>query len=58
LKLSQLIDLEDDEDEALLLRPHQLRVVDNAIMKAVVKQCYFKGSHLFISRFLKEEPFS
>ena len=48
LKLSQLIDLEDDEDEALLLRPHQLRVVDNAIMKAVVKQCYFKGSHYLV----------
>ncbi|MFV8333666.1 ABC transporter ATP-binding protein [Flavobacterium sp. GSP14] len=48
LKLSQLIDLEDDEDEVLLLRPHQLRVVDNAIMKAVVKQCYFKGSHYLV----------
>ncbi len=48
LKLSQLIDLEDDEDELLLLRPHQLRVVDNAIMKAVVKQCYFKGSHYLV----------
>ena len=48
LKLSQLIELEDDEDEVLLLRPHQLRVVDNAIMKAVVKQCYFKGSHYLV----------
>ena len=48
LKLSQLIDLEDDGDEVLLLRPHQLRVVDNAIMKAVVKQCYFKGSHYLV----------
>ena len=48
LKLSQLIDLEDDEDVALLLYPHQLKVVDNAIMKAVVKQCYFKGSHYLV----------
>lgn len=48
LKLSQLIDLEDDDDEVLLLRPHQLRVVDNAIMTAVVKQCYFKGSHFLV----------
>ena len=48
LKLSQLIDLEDDDDEVLLLHPHQLRVVDNAIMKAVVKQCYFKGSHYLV----------
>jgi ABC-type Fe3+/spermidine/putrescine transport system ATPase subunit len=48
LKLSQLIDLEDDEDANLLLYPHQLIVVDNAIMKAVVKQCYFKGSHYLV----------
>ncbi|MFV8360296.1 ABC transporter ATP-binding protein [Flavobacterium sp. LS1P3] len=48
LKLSQLIDLEDDEDANLLLYPHQLIVVDNAIMKAVVKHCYFKGSHYLV----------
>lgn len=48
LKLSQLIDLEDDEDALLLLYPHQLKVVDNAIMTAVVKQCYFKGSHYLV----------
>lgn len=48
LKLSQLIALEDDEDALLLLYPHQLKVVDNALMKAVVKQCYFKGSHYLI----------
>ena len=48
LKLSQLITLEDDEDALLLLYPHQLKVVDNALMKAVVKQCYFKGSHYLI----------
>lgn len=47
-KLSQLIDLENDEDATLLLYPHQLKVVDNAIMKAVVKQCYFKGSHYLV----------
>lgn len=48
LQLSQIIDIEDDEDVALLLYPHQLKVVDNAIMKAVVKQCYFKGSHYLV----------
>ncbi|TDD76090.1 ABC transporter ATP-binding protein [Flavobacterium caseinilyticum] len=48
LKLSQLIALEDDDDALLLLYPHQLKVVDNAIMKAVVKQCYFKGSHYLV----------
>ncbi|MBG6061323.1 ABC-type Fe3+/spermidine/putrescine transport system ATPase subunit [Flavobacterium sp. CG_9.1] len=48
LQLSQIIDIEDDEDVALLLYPHQLKVVDNAIMSAVVKQCYFKGSHYLV----------
>jgi ABC-type Fe3+/spermidine/putrescine transport system ATPase subunit len=48
LKLSQLIPLEDDEDASLLLYPHQLKVVDNALMKVVVKQCYFKGSHYLV----------
>lgn len=48
LKLSQLIELEEDHDELLLLYPHQLKVVDNGIMKAVVKQSYFKGSHYLI----------
>ncbi|MFV5698437.1 ABC transporter ATP-binding protein [Flavobacterium sp. ZT3R17] len=47
LKLSQLIDL-DGDDETLLLYPHQLKVVDNAMMHVVVKQCYFKGSHYLI----------
>lgn len=48
LKLSQLIEIEDDEDALLLLYPHQLKVVDNALMKVVVKQCYFKGSHYLV----------
>jgi ABC-type Fe3+/spermidine/putrescine transport system ATPase subunit len=48
LQLSQLIELEEDQDEVLLLYPHQLKVVDNGIMKAVVKQSYFKGSHYLI----------
>ncbi|SHN78638.1 ABC-type Fe3+/spermidine/putrescine transport systems, ATPase components [Flavobacterium fryxellicola] len=48
LRLSQLIALEADEDALLLLYPHQLKVVDNALMKAVVKQCYFKGSHYLV----------
>jgi ABC-type Fe3+/spermidine/putrescine transport system ATPase subunit len=47
LKLSQLIEL-DGDDEALLLYPHQLKVVDNGMMHVVVKQCYFKGSHYLI----------
>ena len=48
LQLSQLIALEEDQDEILLLYPHQLKVVDNGMMKAVVKQSYFKGSHYLI----------
>lgn len=48
VKLSQLIPLEDEEDQLLLLYPHQLIVVDNGMMHVVVKQCYFKGSHYLI----------
>lgn len=48
LKLSQVIPLEDEEDQLLLLYPHQLIVVDNGMMRVVVKQCYFKGSHYLI----------
>lgn len=48
LKLSQLIELEGDDEESLLLYPHQLKVVDNGMMQVVVKQCYFKGSHYLI----------
>ena len=43
-----MIDVEPEQDQILLLYPHQLKVVDNAIMKAVVKQCYFKGSNYLI----------
>jgi hypothetical protein len=35
-------------DETLLLYPHQLKVVEDGKMKAVVKQCYFKGSHYLV----------
>jgi ABC-type proline/glycine betaine transport system ATPase subunit len=47
LKLSQLIAIED-EDEIILLYPHQLKVVDNGLMDVIVKQSYFKGSHYLI----------
>lgn len=47
LKLSQLVDI-DEEDEIVLLYPHQLKVVDNGLMEAIVKQSYFKGSHYLI----------
>jgi ABC-type Fe3+/spermidine/putrescine transport system ATPase subunit len=49
LKLSQLIPIEgDEEDEVVLLYPHQLKVVDNGMLKAVVKQSFFKGSRYLI----------
>lgn len=38
----------NDEDETLFLYPHQLKVVEEGKMKAVVKQCYFKGSHYLV----------
>ena len=48
LRLTQLIDVEPEEDQLLLLYPHQLKVVENGMMQVVVKQCYFKGSHYLI----------
>ena len=48
LRLTQLIDVEPEDDQLLLLYPHQLKVVDNSMMKVVVKQCYFRGSHYLI----------
>jgi ABC-type Fe3+/spermidine/putrescine transport system ATPase subunit len=49
LKLSQLILVEgEDEDEDLLLYPHQLKVVDNGLLKVIAKQSYFKGSYYLI----------
>lgn len=47
LKRSNFTDLEDT-DEMLLLYPHQLKVVEEGKMKAIVKQCYFKGSHYLV----------
>ena len=45
-KLSNFVDLE--EDQTLFLYPHQLKVVDKGKMNAIVKQCYFKGSHYLV----------
>lgn len=47
LKQSHFTDVED-ENETLLLYPHQLKVVEESKMKAIVKQCYFKGSHYLV----------
>jgi ABC-type Fe3+/spermidine/putrescine transport system ATPase subunit len=47
LKQSHFSDLQDT-DETLLLYPHQLKVVEDGKMKAIVKQCYFKGSHYLV----------
>lgn len=47
LHLSQLDEI-DGEDELLFLYPHQLKVVENGLMKVIVKQSYFKGSHYLI----------
>jgi ABC-type sulfate/molybdate transport systems ATPase subunit len=49
LKASNLISLEEgEEDDMLLLYPHQLTVVDNGILLVSVKQSYFKGGHYLI----------
>lgn len=47
LKQSHFMDLEGT-DEIMLLYPHQLKVVKEGKMKAIVKQCYFKGSHYLV----------
>jgi hypothetical protein len=45
LKLSQLVVVgSEEEDETVLLYPHQLKVVANGLMTVVVKQSYFKGA--------------
>jgi ABC-type Fe3+/spermidine/putrescine transport system ATPase subunit len=46
-KLSNFSVLEKD-DQTLFLYPHQLKVVEQAKLKVIVKQCYFKGSHYLI----------
>ena len=48
LRLTQLIDVEPEDNQLLFLYPHQLKVVDNSMMQVVVKQCYFKGSHYLV----------
>lgn len=49
LKKSNFIDLQEDEEDAILLAyPHQLKVVENGKFKAIAKQSYFKGSHYLI----------
>ncbi|OCB76512.1 ABC transporter ATP-binding protein [Flavobacterium crassostreae] len=47
LKLSQLMPIEGP-DETVLLYPNQLKVVDNGLLNAVVKQSYFKGGYYLI----------
>lgn len=47
LKSSHFVEVEE-ADEILLLYPHQLKIVAESKMKAVVKQCYFKGSHYLV----------
>lgn len=46
--LSQIIDIDPADDEYLLLYPHQLKVVDNSKMIAIVKQCYYRGGHFLV----------
>jgi ABC-type Fe3+/spermidine/putrescine transport system ATPase subunit len=46
LPLSQLTF--DEAEQTVLLCPHQLKVVDNGLLKVIVKKSYFKGSHYLI----------
>jgi len=47
LKQSNFTDSEE-ANQTVLLYPHQLKVVEEGKMKAIVKQCYFKGSHYLV----------
>ena len=47
LKLSELM-VVDNEDETILLYPHQLIVVDESLLKVKVKHSYFKGNAYLI----------
>ncbi|WP_418263816.1 ABC transporter ATP-binding protein [Flavobacterium faecale] len=47
LQLSNLVPIEG-EDETVLLYPHQLKLVENGLMKVTVKQSFFKGSYYLI----------
>lgn len=47
LKLSQLNDVEQ-EDKTILVYPHQLKANENGVLKVIVKQSYFKGTHYLI----------
>ena len=38
----------EGEDELIVLYPHQLKVVENGLLKVIVKQSYFKGNHYLI----------
>lgn len=47
LRLSQLT-FTEEEEETVLLYPNQLKVVENGLLKVIVKQSYFRGSHYLI----------
>ncbi|AXG73108.1 ABC transporter ATP-binding protein [Flavobacterium arcticum] len=47
IKLEQLT-LTQKTDETVLIYPHQLKVEEDAPLKVVVKQCYFKGGHYLV----------
>jgi ABC-type Fe3+/spermidine/putrescine transport system ATPase subunit len=50
LSLSQLTFAETEQ--TVLLYPHQLKLVDNGLLKVIVKKSYFKGSHYLIKAVL------
>jgi len=54
LKLSQLIE-NCQEEQILLLYPHQLKVVENGFLKVIVKQSYFRGTHFLVKAVAHEK---
>ena len=47
IKLEQLT-FTQKTDETVLIYPHQLKIAEGGLLKVIVKQCYFKGSHYLI----------
>jgi ABC-type Fe3+/spermidine/putrescine transport system ATPase subunit len=49
IKLSQVSTLgNDEEDETILLYPHQLKVAESGLLIVYVRKSYFRGSHYLI----------
>ena len=56
LKLSQFT-LVDNEDETILLYPHQLKVSENGLLEVHVRKSYFRGNNYLVKAVTKNKLF-